>query len=192
MAWDETLPADGTQLRLGPGFIRDNWTAIQNAETSLSQAGINLAKQASNLSNVDEVFRVFSKIVTVAAVTSSELFGIAGDVTTGDVVQLTNTAHNSIGANGSFFLGGDGTTGLVVKWGSDTFASGAATSKTVAFAGTPVVAVYTVLILPSAPTPTVANLYTFSAPSTTGFSANRVAGTSPNTFYYLALGSVGV
>lgn len=110
MAWDKTLPADTTELRLGPGYIRDNWDAIETADTSLLLTGVNLDEQAGDLSLNASTYRLFAK----SANGNTELFGINS---AGNVAQLTRGAP-SPGASGYTFL--PGTTaagGLRLVWG---------------------------------------------------------------------------
>jgi len=42
MAWDASLPANSTKIRLGPAVIRDNWQAIQQADSTFRPYAINL------------------------------------------------------------------------------------------------------------------------------------------------------
>lgn len=107
MAWDKNLPADDTELRLGPSYIRDNWAAIEGAETTLGQVGVNLAEQAGDLALNASTYRLYSKNDG----TNTELYGINS---AGNVAQLTKGLP-VLAAAGSTFLPG----GLILAWGQD-------------------------------------------------------------------------
>ena len=105
MAWDKDLPADNTELALGPSYTRNNWQAIETADTSLGQAGINLSQQSGNLDSFASTYRLFSK----SDGPNTELYGINS---AGNVNQLTKGSP-SLNSSGNIFLSG----GLILAWG---------------------------------------------------------------------------
>lgn len=113
MAWDKNFPANDTQLVLGPSFIRNNWEAIETADTSLGQTGINLSKQSEDLSLFDDTYRLFSK----SDGTNTELFGINS---AGNVVQLTRGSPSPASSGYTFLPGTTASGGIRLVWGRST------------------------------------------------------------------------
>lgn len=125
MAWDKTLPADTSQLRLGPSYIRDNWDAIETADTSLGQTGVNLSEQAGDLALFASTYRLYSK----DSGGNTELFGINSN---GDVTQFSKES-STLAASGNIFIPG----GLFAQWRTQSVTSGNSVSFPTAFGAAP-------------------------------------------------------
>jgi hypothetical protein len=109
MVWNKLLPTDKNEIRTLGEDIRPNWEAIESADSTLKQAGVNLAEQGGDLAGLSTTCRIFGK----AANGQTELFvqNSAG----GDAVQLTR-GKPTVAATGFTFLPG----GIIMAWGKST------------------------------------------------------------------------
>ena len=127
MAWDKNLPANTTQLRLGPGFQRANWDAIETGDSSLKVEKWNFAQRAGDPSLIASTFQLYSKSFD----SKSEFFGINSD---GDIVQFTKGSPTIQSNNGTSFIAGDDSAGvLLVAWGNITMTTSPSSTITPGF-----------------------------------------------------------
>jgi hypothetical protein len=59
MPWNTTLPADASKLRLSAGYIRANWTALENGDVPYVK--LQLAEQGSNPTRANDTGWLFTK-----------------------------------------------------------------------------------------------------------------------------------
>lgn len=89
MAWVSGQPADGSKIRNFPELTRDNFTAIEDGDTSLEYTFLNLSEQASPPSDLASDIRLYG----AAGTTYTSLFAHNEN---GDDIQLTD--DNLLGA----------------------------------------------------------------------------------------------
>lgn len=114
MAFDPSLPADSTKLRLAPGVIQDNWVAIQDGETSFKPKAINLNNRTvsgptDDPTAIADTFILYCKN---DAAGNAELYGINDN---SNIIQMTKGAP-TVAATGITFLAG----GLLLAWGQSS------------------------------------------------------------------------
>lgn len=95
MAWDRTLPANSSKIRLSAGYIRSNWDAIEFGEVPYDK--LQLQEQAGNPTQQDDTGWLYSKDVGGG----TELFYMDSQATP-NVIQLTSGGR--IGTTNSIYL----------------------------------------------------------------------------------------
>lgn len=136
MAWDKTLPANATKIRNYPAVLTANFTALEEADSSLQQWKINLIQRNAIPSappvtpaKITNVIQVYAK---QSIFSRSELF-VTDDHSTPNTIQLTQ--DGKIGAQGqdvranNYFYGAD-TLGRG-SWASPTIVGRISASGTV-------------------------------------------------------------
>ena len=118
MAFDPSLPADSTKLRLAPGVIQDNWAAIQDGETTFKPKAINLNNRTvsgptDDPTAIADAFLLYCKD---DAAGNAEFYGINES---SDIIQLTKGAP-TVATTGITFLAG----GLLLGWGQSATGAG--------------------------------------------------------------------
>lgn len=98
MTFSNAKPADNQKIRLGPQDIRDNFTAIENGDSSFSPAKLNMAKQGAAPTAIADVGLVFASEIGDGSYTEL-FFKNEND----SLVQLTQ--DNTIGAETANFYG---------------------------------------------------------------------------------------
>jgi hypothetical protein len=96
MAWDKTLPADASKLRLSAGYIRANWTALENGDVPYVK--LKLAEQAANPTRANDTGWLFTK----QASSQTELY-YEDDRNPALVTQISN--NGGIGATSQILYG---------------------------------------------------------------------------------------
>ena len=99
MAWDRTLPADTSKLRVSPGEMRNNWEAIEDADSSFKPEAINLIDRTASVVPIDPV-AVAGSVVLYSkqdAASKPQIFSIDPDSV---ITQITG--YGSIKAWGMF------------------------------------------------------------------------------------------
>jgi len=127
MAFDPSLPADSTKLRLAPGVIQDNWEAIEEADSSFKPYAVNLNNRTPLAVPNDPVaianaYLVYSKD---DAAGNPELFGINES---SQVTQLTRGIP-TYGKPGQIYLPG----GMLLRWNTVSATSGSAVNFGITF-----------------------------------------------------------
>jgi hypothetical protein len=127
MAFNPSLPADSTKLRLAPDVIQDNWVAIQDGETSFKPKSINLNNRTvsgptANPTAITDAFLLYCKD---DAAGNAELFGINES---SQITQFTRGIP-TYGKPGQIYLPG----GMLIQWNSVSVASGATVTFSTAF-----------------------------------------------------------
>lgn len=127
MAFDPTLPANSTKLRLAPGVIQNNWVAIQDGESTFKPKAINLNNRTPLASPNDPtaIANAFLLYCKDDAAGNPELFGINAS---SQITQLTRGIP-TYAIPGQIYLPG----GLLIQWNSDSVASGATVTFPTAF-----------------------------------------------------------
>jgi len=127
MAFDPSLPANSTKLRLAPGEIQANWEAIEEAQSSFKPYAINLNNRTPlGVSNdptaIADAYLMYCKD---DAAGNPELFGINES---SQVTQLTRGIP-TFGKPGQIYLPG----GMLIQWNTESKASGSAVTFSTAF-----------------------------------------------------------
>lgn len=175
MAWNKNLPADNSVLRLSPDYIRQNWDAIETADTTLKQTGINFAVQGSDLAALASAYRLFSKNDTNG---DSQLFGVSSD---GTVKQFTGSTPSTGSGTGTSYSW-DFENGLQLRFGNVTVA---AASTTITFNSAFSTAAYCCFLQRQS---LIGSALSVSSLTTSNFSLNQST-TASLSYYYLAIGS---
>lgn len=113
MAFDPSLPADSTKLRLAPGVIQDNWEAIEEGQSSFKPYAVNLNNRTplavpNDPTGITDAYIMYCKDDGSG---NAELFGRSEN---SDIIQFTQGSPTK-SANGITFLPG----GLYLAWGQD-------------------------------------------------------------------------
>lgn len=127
MAFDPSLPANSTKLRLAPGVIQDNWVAIQDGESTFKPKVVNLNNRTvsgptDDPTAIADAFLLYCKDDSAG---NAELFGINES---SQITQFTRGIP-TYAIPGQVYLPG----GLLVQWNSVSVASGATVTFPTAF-----------------------------------------------------------
>lgn len=107
-AWDASQPTDGTKLRLGPGLIRANWSALETGGVPFD--ALQLQEQAVDPASAANTGFLYGK----ASGGSTEAFF---ENSAGLIKQLTGLPITTAAINGGFKNGVTTPWGLIINWG---------------------------------------------------------------------------
>lgn len=127
MAFDPALPANSTKLRLAPGVIQDNWSAIEEAQSSFKPYAVNLNNRTP-LGVANDPVAIADAYIAYCkddAAGNPELFGINES---SQITQLTRGVP-TYAKPGQIYLAG----GMLIQWNSVSVASGATITFPTAF-----------------------------------------------------------
>lgn len=127
MAFDPSLPAADTKLRLAPGYIQNNWAAIEQAQSSFKPYAVNLNNRTPlGVSNdptaIANAYLLYCK---EDASGNPELFGINES---SQITQFTRGVP-TYGKPGQIYLPG----GMLIQWNTQNVTSGNAVTFPTAF-----------------------------------------------------------
>lgn len=140
MAWDVTKPANNTKIRNGPGQIRDNFKAIEEADSSLQQYGSNLIDRdtvgaiTANPTAIADTMIVYSKQDSSG---DPQLYSIDPSA---NITQLTGNVDSTAAAKGHITLPGN----IKLNWGK--ISSTGNTPKAETFESAYTTAVYSITV----------------------------------------------
>jgi hypothetical protein len=111
--WDATFPLNTTKIRNAPTGLQNNFTAIEQADSSLQQWAINLVDRSTIAGpntpvRIDDVGQVYCRTIGGA----NELFFL-NSRNPANEIQITSGVP-TVAANGEIFLPG----GLLLKYGT--------------------------------------------------------------------------
>lgn len=176
MAFDPSLPANSTKLRLAPGVIQNNWAAIEEGLSSFKPQSINLDNRTP-LAVSNDPTAIPDTYITYCKDDASgnpELFGINES---SQISQLT-AGVPTVTALGNTFLPG----GLILSWGGGSFSN----NQTISPSGISTLYQVVISINDSSATP-ASRAYVFNINTVAGtFQVKLPSGTTSLT--YIAIG----